>query len=142
VSALLDVNFLLALVQPDHVHFEAAHAWWDKNNSDGWASCPLTQNGFIRIISQPTYFRPMPVRRAIDELAAYAAQTNHTFWPDDISLLDPKIIDRSHILGPKQLTDVYLLALAVKNGGLLATFDRVIPLQAVRGAQPEHVVVI
>jgi predicted nucleic acid-binding protein len=73
-----------------------------------------------------------------DEIAA----TDHAFWPDDISLLDEGLIDRNHVLGPKQLTDIYLLALAVKHGGRFVTFDQGIPLAAVRGAQSHHLVVI
>jgi hypothetical protein len=67
---------------------------------------------------------------------------DHAFWFDDISLTDMQLFDRDHILGPKQLTDIYLLALAVRNGGRLATFDPAIPLAAVRGAEPRHVAVI
>jgi uncharacterized protein len=141
MRALLDVNVLVALLQPDHVHFERAHRWWAEQ-SGGWASCPLTQNGFIRIVSQPSYPRPLPVARAIEELAARIAETDHQFWPDDVSLLDPETVDRSRLLGPKQLTDVYLLALAVKNGGGLTTFDRAIPIRAVRRAEAENLVVL
>jgi toxin-antitoxin system PIN domain toxin len=142
VRALLDVNLLLALLQPDHAHFERAHQWWDANREHGWASCPLTQNGFIRILSQPTYERPMPVSRALDALAERALHTDHAFWPDDISLLDAALFERNRVLGPKQLTDIYLLGLAVKNGGRLATFDRTIPMGAVRGAQARHLIII
>ena len=141
MRALLDVNVLIALLQPDHIHFERAHAWWSAR-SDGWASCPLTQNGFLRIVSQPSYPRPMPVARAVAELAAQIAATDHQFWPDDVSLLDGDVVDRTRLLGPKQLTDVYLLALALKHEGCLVTFDRAIPIQAVRKAQAENLVVL
>jgi len=142
MRALLDVNVLVALLQPDHIHFERAHAWWSVHSGQGWASCPLTQNGFIRIVSQPNYPGPLPVARAIDEMAAQIAATDHQFWPDDVSLLDSDVADRTRLLGPKQLTDVYLLALAVKNGGRLVTFDRAIPIQAVRGSTPDNMVVL
>jgi len=133
---------LLALFQPDHVHHSPAHQWWSENRAKGWASCPLTQNGFVRIASQPRYPKPMRVSEAIVLLFDEVAATNHVFWPDDISLLDEGLIERTRILGPKQLTDIYLLALAVKHGGRLVTFDRAIPIAAVRGARPEHLVVI
>ena len=142
MRSLLDVNVLIALLQPDHAHHGVAHRWWSAQRSEGWASCPLTQNGFVRIVSQPKYPKPLSIISALDLLEEEIAGTDHAFWPDDISLLDARRIDRARILGPKQLTDVYLLALAVKNGGRLATFDRGIPVGAVRGATKRNVVVI
>ena len=142
MRSLLDVNVLLALLQPDHAHHASAHRWWTANRSDGWASCPLTQNGFVRIISQPKYPRAISIVRALDLLAEEIAGTDHAFWPDDISVLDAQRFDRNGLLGPKQLTDIYLLALAVKNGGRLTTLDQSISIGAVRGAEPRHVVVI
>jgi predicted nucleic acid-binding protein len=96
----------------------------------------------VRIVSQPRYPKPLPIIRALELLGEEVAGTNHAFWPDDVSLLDNRRIDPVRILGAKQLTDVYLLALAVKNGGRLATFDRAIPFGAVRGATKRNVVVI
>jgi toxin-antitoxin system PIN domain toxin len=142
VQALFDVNLLIAMFQPDHTHYQRAHEWWRVNQTAGWASCPLTQNGFVRILSQPKFPKPMSVDGAIALLQIVTSADEHSFWPDDISLTDPQLFDHTNILGPKQLTDIYLLALAVKNGGRLATFDRAIPLAAVRGAEPRHVVVI
>ena len=84
----------------------------------------------------------MRVTEALGLLFEEIAVTDHAFWPDDISLLDEQLIDRNHVLGPKQLTDIYLLALAVKHGGRLVTFDRTVPIAAVRGAQARHLVVI
>lgn len=140
MRALFDVNMLIALFQPDHANFQHAHAWWDANRESGWASCPLTQNGFVRIVSQRTYARPMQLAQALTILTEQTTGTDHAFWPDDISLLDSSLFDR--ILGPGQLTDLYLLALAVKHSGRLATLDRTIPLAAVRGAQARHLAVI
>jgi predicted nucleic acid-binding protein len=82
------------------------------------------------------------VEAALELFAEQIAGSDHVFWSDDISLTDSRCFDGTRILGPKQLTDVYLLALAVKNGGRLATLDRTVPLAAVRGAEPRHVVVI
>src|SRR5262245_4633150 len=98
------------------------------HQSLGWASCPLTQNGFARIVSKPGYDRPVPLQTALAALTAQLAQSEHEFWQDDISITDGRFFDRSHILGPNQITDVYLLALAVKNAGRFVTFDRGLPL--------------
>jgi toxin-antitoxin system PIN domain toxin len=140
MRALLDVNVLLALMDKDHVHHVPALAWWRANNDQGWASCPLTQNGFVRISCQRTYAGARSMANAIEQLQV--AEASHEFWPDDISISDSSLFDHGHVLGPSQLTDVYLVALAVKKGGRLVTFDRAIPLAAVRGAEREHVVML
>jgi predicted nucleic acid-binding protein len=94
------------------------------------------------VISQASYPNPVSVAFAHDFLSQQIAATDHAFWPDDISLLDAQLFDRSRILGPRQLTDVYLLALAVRNGGRLATFDGAVPLTAVRGAETGHLAIL
>jgi uncharacterized protein len=142
VRALFDLNMLVALLDDQHVDNARAHEWFAENRARGWASCPLTQNGFMRILSQPSYAFPIPIGDAINHLRDATASDDHVFWPNDISLLDEQLIDHSRVLGPKQLTDIYLLALAVKYGGRLVTFDRAIPMAAIRGARPEHLVVI
>jgi uncharacterized protein len=142
MRALFDVNLLLALLQPDHVHFDRAQDWWQANQHHGWASCPLTQNGFARIVSQQTYPKPLTTAEAILRLAEQIERTDHVFWPDDISIADLEVFDPSGILGPGQITDVYLLALAVKNGGRFATLDQSVSLRAVRGAETQHLAVI
>jgi hypothetical protein len=142
MRSLFDVNVLLALLQPDHVHFDRAQEWWKANQQHGWASCPLTQNGFARIISQQNYPKPLPTAEAIILLGEQIERTDHVFWPDDLSITDRAVIDAGCILGPNQITDAYLLALAVKNGGRLATLDRGVSLRAVRGAEPRHLAVI
>jgi uncharacterized protein len=142
VRALLDVNLLIALFQPRHVHHQRAQEWWARNRIDGWATCPLTQNGFVRIVSQRLYEKQMPIAAVLEILAGQLAATDHVFWPDDISIVDPALFHGARILGPKQLTDIYLLALAVQNGGRFATLDQAISLAAVRGAEPRHLVVV
>jgi toxin-antitoxin system PIN domain toxin len=142
VRALLDVNVLLALFDPDHPHHLAARSWWTDEQGQGWASCPLTQNGFVRIISAPTYQRSLPIEEAIRLLRSQLLKPGHVFWPDDISLTDPTLFDRERLRSAKQITDVYLLALAVKNGGRLVTFDRSVDLAAVRRAEPRHLVAL
>jgi len=142
VRALLDVNTLLSLFDVAHIHHARARGWWALHKSAGWASCPLTQNGFVRIISKPGYAQPIALQTAFAALRGQLAQPDHEFWPDGISIADATIFDHGHILGPNQATDVYLLGLAVKNGGRLVTFDRGLPLKAVRGAEAKHLVVI
>jgi uncharacterized protein len=142
MRVLFDVNVLIAIVDEEHVHHRVAHEWWAANRSAGWATCPLTENGLARIMSQSGYKNPVTTTFAIDLLAEQMAETDHAFWPDDISLCDGALFDPSCILGPNQITDAYLLALAVKHGGRLATLDRSVSLRAVRGAESRHVAVI
>ena len=142
MRALLDVNVLLALLDHDHVHHEAARAWFRAHAAEGWASCPFTQNGFVRIISQPRYPRPISTSQAISLLSAAAATPLHEFWPADLTVLDPAVVDPGRIHGPRQLTDLYLLALAVHHGGKFVTFDNSVPLSAVPGARSEYLTVL
>jgi uncharacterized protein len=141
MRALFDVSMLLALFDPHHIHYERAGHWWE-SATGGWSSCPITQNGFVRVSSKPGYTHPIKMADAWRALRKQIALSDHEFWPDSISITDPAIFDHSWLLGPNQITDVYLLALAVKHGGRLVTFDRGIPLAAVRGAEPRHLTVI
>ncbi len=140
--ALFDISALLALFDSAHIHHRFAMAWWSNERDCGWASCPLTQNGFLRIVSQKSYPRPVPVADALRVLSAQIEATDHEFWPDSVSVVDEIRIDRSRLLGPKQITDIYLLALAVEFQGRLVTFDASISVEAVRGAVPENLVVL
>ncbi|GAA4816063.1 TA system VapC family ribonuclease toxin [Nocardioides caeni] len=140
--ALLDVNVLLALFDADHADHRRAWDWLRSDIGAGWASCPLTQNGFVRIISQPRYPNAIPTGRAIALLSEAAATEHHEFWPDEVSVLDGDTIRRDRVHGPGQLTDLYLLATAVARGGRFITFDDGIPLSAVRRARPENLVVL
>lgn len=131
---LLDVNVLLALADPMHVHHDAAHRFFAATARQGWASCPLTENGFVRIASHPRYpNRPGNVAAVVAMLRQLCSLHGHHFWPDDISVRDAvlpgAIITHAHV------TDIYLLALAVHHGGLLATLDTTIPHAAVRNGQ-------
>ena len=139
--ALLDVNVLIALIDPNHVHHEAAHAWLRSHRSAGWVTCPLTENGVVRILSNPAYSPGAELPASVAErLKAARKSGDHRFWPDDVTLCDTRLFSLS--VGWRQLTDVYLLALAVQHQGRLATFDRSIPLKAVLGAKAEHLCVI
>ena len=140
MRALFDVSMLLAMFDPAHMHFPRARVWWRDHRDAGWASCPLSQNGFVRIMSQPSYPRPVTPAEASFALHEQMNQPGHAFWPDDISITDPSLFDHSRILGPSQITDVYLLALALKHGGRLVTFDKGVPVAAVKGATKAHVV--
>jgi uncharacterized protein len=138
--ALLDANVLIALIDGDHTHHESAHKWWAKNIRHGWASCPLTENAVIRVMSGPNY--PSVLRHTpyeiLGRLNTFIEEAEHQFWPDDISLRDTDVFVTDRIHGPRQLTDVYLLGLATRNNGRLVTFDQRISLLAVREATPEN----
>ena len=140
--ALLDVNVLLALLDSDHVDHVRAGEWLDAEVEGGWASCPITENGFVRIISQPRYPSPVPPAAAIEVLAAARASRYHAFWPCDVSLLDEQVVDRSRLHGSRQVTDAYLLTLAVAHDGRFVTFDRSLSLTSVHGATEEHLTVL
>ncbi len=142
MRALFDVNVLLALFDQAHIHHQLARDWFKTHIRDGWASCPLTQNGFLRVVSQPRYPKPISTRAALDLLENATTTRHHEFWSDDLSFLEEARFDRSKIHGPGQLTDLYLLSLAVWRGGRLITFDSRIPQSAVRGAESQHLVVL
>jgi toxin-antitoxin system PIN domain toxin len=143
VIHLLDVNVLVALFDPSHVHHDAAHRWFQVERVRGWATCPLTENGVVRVLSNPTYpGRRTTVADAVSRLTRFTASGRHRFWPADASLLGDRVIAASRISGYRQITDVYLLALAVRHGGRLATFDRGIPVVAVPEAGPEQIAVL
>ncbi len=142
MRGLLDVNVLIALFDADHSLHARATQWFSSHARDGWASCPITQNGCIRIMSHPGYPNALPVRAVMERLEEAAASTLHAFWPDDVSLLDARIADSARIHGPRQLTDVYLLALAVRHGGRFVTFDAAVSPEAVRGAGKNHLLIL
>ncbi|MDO5626300.1 MAG: PIN domain-containing protein [Pseudomonadota bacterium] len=139
---LLDVNVWLALFDDAHPYSPPAHALLARQPLI--ALCPLTENGTLRIMNSPRYSRLGPVgfERVRQSLRAVCTDLDHRFWPDDISLRADDVLDFTRISGHNQLTDAYLLALAVKHGGALATFDQRITLHAVRGATPNHLLVL
>lgn len=138
MRALLDVNVMIALLDVDHSLHVRARQWFAAGGGRDWASCPLTQNGCVRIMTHAAYPSGLTVRAVVERLAEATAAPGHAFWPDDISLLDPAIADASRIHGPRQLTDLYLLALAVRHDGRFVTFDRTVALDAIHGAEPRH----
>jgi hypothetical protein len=139
---LLDVNVLVALLDGGHLHHRVAMDWLAAHARAGWASCPLTQNGCLRILSLPTYPNPQPPARVAERLAAATADRSHAFWPDSLSLLEPERLHWERVLSTRHITDVYLLALAVEHRGCLVTFDRSLAVAAVPGALKKHLVVL
>jgi len=142
VRALLDINVLLALLDREHVHHEECREWFEQEVAHGWASCAITQNGCIRILSQSSYPNPVSPRNAMHLLVSATSTPLHQFWHSEISILDESIFDQSRIHSPRQLTDVYLLGLAAHNRGRFVTFDQKIALSAVKTASPANLVVL
>ena len=136
MTYLLDVNVLIALIDPAHVGHDAAHRWFGETGSASWASCPITENGVMRIVGNPKYPNSVgspaaaaPILKTLKELPG------HVFWGDEISVVGCDLIDASEITTPGQVTDSYLLSLAVAKGGQLASFDRRLVTKAVRGGR-------
>ena len=133
---LPDANVLVALIDPAHVHHETAHAWFAGEGRRAWSTCPLTENGVLRIVSHPRYPNspgtPLAVARLMKRLCALPG---HVFWPDDVTLLDSKRVQVEQLLSTTQITDTYLLALALAHDGRLATFDRRLVVNAVPGGR-------
>jgi len=146
MRALLDVNVLIALLDAGHVHHAVATRWLGDHLSDsagaGWASCPLTQNGCLRMLANRAYPRPQPVAAVATRLAEATTTPHHAFWPDDLSVLEPARFTHERWLDSRQITDAYLLALAVHRGGVFVTLDRGIDISLVTGATPRHLVTI
>ena len=133
---LLDVNVLIALVDPAHVQHEAAQDWFGRVGQSSWATCPMTENGLLRIVGHPRYPNSPGTPAAVTPiLLGLRALPGHVFWPDSISLMDPDLVDSGRLLVHGQVTDSYLLALAMAHQGLLATFDRRLVVDAVRGGR-------
>jgi len=133
-TCLLDINLLLALSDPMHIHHPSAHRWFAEKGQHAWATCPLTENGFIRIASHPNYpNRPGDVTAVLAIFRQLCGAPGHRFWPEDTSIL--QILEPDAIITHAQITDVYLLGLAVHKRGKLATLDQRIPVDAVRGGR-------
>jgi uncharacterized protein len=141
--SLLDVNVLVALFDPSHVHHEAAHRWVARNRRKGWGTCPLTINGCVRVLSHPSYSGPRASPpEIIGLLRTFCAGEHHEFWADSVSLADERLFRSAAIASHNQLTDLYLLGLAVARHGKLATFDRGISIKAIMGAAQSNLEVI
>lgn len=144
MTALPDVNLLVALAWPRHAHHEAAHGWFANRTQGAWATCPITQCGFVRVLSNPSIVgvevRPA---EALAVLAKMTADSAHRFWADDVPLPSIEIAPHRYLTGHRQLTDYYLLGLAVHHGGVLVTFDKgVATLVPQNSAHRQNVLVV
>jgi len=140
--ALLDVNVLIALFDESHVHHQIAHDWFANQRQRGWATCPLTEYAFLRILTQPIAGRPPLQTGALGlHLRGFCSSVDHVFWPASISILDADRFDLSAARG-RHLSDIYLAGLAHAHGGVLATFDRTIPIKPIVGAPADLLEVI
>ncbi len=132
---MIEVNSVLALISPLHIHHNLMHRWFVENSSAGWATCPIVENGAIRVISQPSFatgpYAPSEAAAALRDLYR-ADPKHHRFWADHISLTDDSLFSITRIIGHRQVTDAYLLGLAAKHGARLVSFDRGLPWQAIR----------
>jgi uncharacterized protein len=139
---LLDINVLIALIDGSHVQHDRAHEWFAKSGRRAWATCPLTENGLLRIVGHARYPNSPGSPGAVARLlAVFCAEAGHDFWPDDISLLDATRLNKERLLDSTQVTDSYLLALARAHRGRLATLDqRLVTDAVVSGAEALHVI--
>jgi len=138
---LLDINVLLALADEGHEFHDAAWRWFPSARRDGWATCPLTENGFVRILGHPGHPSGLgSVAAARNVLESLCGAAGHSFWPDHLSLRNRRQFPQLDAAGAKTLTDLYLLALAGAKNGRFVTFDRRIPAKMVTGgAKALHV---
>lgn len=133
---LLDVNVLIALIDAAHVRNREAQAWFETRGRKAWATCPLTENGVMRIVGHPSYPRSPGTPAAVAETLRRLCQLpGHEFWPDSLSLLDAPGVQSNYLSSHTQVTDTYLLALARAHDGHLATFDRQLVINAVAGGK-------
>ena len=137
--SLLDVNVLVALFDPAHVQHEPAHKWFAANRKFRWATCPLTENAFVRVLSNSAYpGRAVTIADAISRLRTFCSDRDHVFWPGSASLRERGRFHWDEVGNHRELTGIYLLALAISNKGRLATFDCGISLKAIEGAKEYH----
>jgi toxin-antitoxin system PIN domain toxin len=141
---LLDTNVLIALAWPQHVHHALAHDWFKKNGHRAWSTCPLTQLGFIRISSNPKIIpEAVAPREALEMLKRITALPGHQFWPDVVTPVEATVFTSVALVGHRQITDAYLLALAQHHKGKLATLDAAVAeLVRTREERSRHVTVI
>jgi uncharacterized protein len=140
---LLDVNVWVALLDEAHVHHAQALVFIERRKLQ-IATCPLIENGVVRVLNLPGYSQhgPAGIEAVSRKLAQICADLDHTFWPDNISLRTPGLVNWPRVLGHNQITDVYLLALAVANQGCLATLDHRVAVSTVVGARKEHLILL
>jgi hypothetical protein len=142
MTFLLDVNVLIALIDPAHIRHNDAHDWFAVRGQESWATCPITENSVLRIVGQSAYPNsPGGPATVIPSLTGLCGLPGHVFWPDDISLLDVARFDHTRLLTAAQVTDAYLLGMARTHDGQLATFDRRLVVDATHdGARHLHLI--
>jgi toxin-antitoxin system PIN domain toxin len=129
---LLDVNVLIALIDPAHVQHDAVHDWFGRIGHKAFATCPITENGLLRIVGHPKYPNsPGPPGTVAAALVAIRQLPGHAFWPDSISLVDSALVNPELLSSHGRVTDSYLLALAQANKGKLATMDQKLATEVV-----------
>lgn len=139
---LPDVNLLLALLDPLHVHHDAAHRWYRRNMPFQMLLAPHVENGVIRVASQPKYPNCLGTSRKVREiLQEFVSRTKAEACGQEVSLLDDRVLLKPDSLTPPRVSDLYLLALAAANEARFATFDHRIPAEAIKGG-PEALEVI
>ena len=140
---LLDVNLLIALAWPQHVHHARAHVWFERVGRQAWASCPLTQLGFVRISSNPKIIaNAVSPRAATGVLTQMVSLPGHTFWTDDLPVHGLAAMAGTALIGHRQVTDAYLIELARHHGGVLATLDAGMAELLPQAERAQHVVLI
>lgn len=137
-----DVNVLIALFDPAHQHHAVASEAFVELGSDGWVTCPVVENGFLRVISNPSYLNAVTLAEAASLLQAAIANTNHRRLDQFISLLDSDRFLPSKLVSHRQITDLYLLGMAILHDVKLITFDRNIPAHAAVGFETRHLLVL
>jgi len=143
VISLLDVNLFVALAWPSHVHHGLAHRWFRRAHEDGWATCPLTQSGFVRVSCNRLVLpEPATPRDAVLLLRELVELPGHVFWSDDVSIARSDAFALGRLTGHRQITDAHLLALATQRGGRLATLDRKIGTLLPDGVEPRNVLLL
>lgn len=139
---LLDINVLIALIDPAHVQHDRAHSWFGAKGQKAWATCPITENGVLRIVGHIRYPNsPGSPAAVAGLLSPFLELPGHAFWPDDLSLFDRDHVNPARLLDSAHLTDSYLLALARLHGGQLATLDhRLVTDAVIKGSQSLHLI--
>ena len=141
---LLDTNVLIALFWPSHARHDLAVHWFLRHRAKGWATCALTEAGFVRIVSNPAFSRDaVKPREAIQVLAANTSAKEHSFWPSDLPFEQTVAFAGVRLLGHQQVTDAYLLGLAIRRKGVLATLDEgIVGLTEPKSAERKMIEVI
>lgn len=140
---LVDVNILIALAWPSQEHHRIVSDWFASAAENGWATCPLTQCGFVRISSNPKFIpNAVSPLEAVSLLREMTSHRKHSFWPDAMQIMDAEYFGRFNITGHRQITDAYLLGLTILNGGKFVTLDRGVASLVKSSTDRAHVVII